>query len=115
VNRTLYYWFGRLDKKKEGDKKKRIELLCESYPLLVGLTFILNSWNCLETKITKQKDSKKKDTNTNKPNVARSTWKFFLKLNRGRIRELNAHLGFRGVEKICGEEFAALNLIRRGC
>ena len=28
-----------------------VELLCESYPLLVGLTFILNSWNCLETKV----------------------------------------------------------------
>jgi hypothetical protein len=84
------------------------ELLCESYPLLVGLTFILNSWNCLETKVTKQKHSKKKDTN--KPKMARSAWNFFRKLNHGRIRELNAHLGSREVEKICSEQFAALDL-----
>jgi hypothetical protein len=69
-----------------------------TYPLLVGLTFILNSWNCLETK---------KDPN--KPKMARSIWIFFRKLNRGRIRELNAHLGSREVEKICSEEFAALD------
>ncbi len=75
-----------------------VELLCESYPLLVGLTFILNSWNCLGTK---------KDPNI--PKMARAGWNFFRKLNRGRIRELNAHLGFREVTKICNEEFAALD------
>jgi hypothetical protein len=73
---------------------------------LVGLTFILNSWNCLETKITKQ-ESKKKDPN--KPKVVRSALSFFVMLNRERTRELNPHFGCRGVQKACSEEFTALN------
>jgi hypothetical protein len=55
----------------------------------------------------KQKENKKKDPN--KPNVARSAVSFFVKLNRERIRKLNADLGYREVVKICSEEFGALD------
>jgi hypothetical protein len=75
---------------------------------LVGLTFILNSWNCLETKFTKQESKKKKDSS--KLKVVRSALSFFVMLNRGPIRELNPHFGCREVKKICSDKFAALDV-----